>query len=227
MNKFELVEVNMTNAITQRTHKRITLGTVVLLLVLQLVFSDRLLAADIVAPDVILKQTSDEVIAELKANREDYKKNPDKVYDLVNEYILPHLDQVTIAKLALGKNWRTATREQKLEFIEEFRNLLIRTYGKSLSEFSDQEINYFPVKMKQGDKKVVVKSEVLQPGGPSIPVSYRMRIKDDAWLVYDLSIDGVSLVTSYRGTFDQEVRKGGIDGLLKYLKNKKAVKVTS
>jgi phospholipid transport system substrate-binding protein len=72
-----------------------------------------------------------------------------------------------------------------------------------------------------------VKSEVLQPGGPSIPVSYRLRIKDDAWKVYDLSIDGVSLVTSYRGTFDQEVRKGGIEGLLKYLKDKNTKKVDS
>jgi len=194
---------------------------------LQLFFSSMLVAADIIAPDVMLKQTSDEVIAVLKEKREQLKNDPAIVYELVHEYILPHLDEVTIAKLALGKNWRAATREQKLEFIEEFRDLLIRTYGKSLSEFSDQEINYLPVRMKQGEQKVVVKSEVLQPGGPSIPVSYRMRIKDDAWKVYDLSIDGVSLVTSYRGTFDQEVRKGGIDGLLKYLKGKKAAKVTS
>ena len=214
----------MAIASTKRMHKSIALSAVALLLGLQLVVGGRLLAADIIAPDVVLKQTSDEVIAVLKDRREELKENPDLVYDLVDEYILPHLDEVTIAKLALGKNWRKATREQKLEFIEEFRNLLIRTYGKSLSEFSDQEINYFPVKMQQGDKKVVVKSEVLQPGGPAIPVSYRMRIKDDAWLVYDLSIDGVSLVTSYRGTFDQEVRKGGIDGLINYLKSRKAEK---
>ena len=214
----------MAIASTKRMHKSIVLSAVALMLGLQLVIGGRLLAADIIAPDVVLKQTSDEVIAVLKDRREELKENPALVYDLVDEYILPHLDEVTIAKLALGKNWRKATREQKLEFVEEFRNLLIRTYGKSLSEFSDQEINYFPVKMKQGDKKVVVKSEVLQPGGPSIPVSYRMRIKDDAWLVYDLSIDGVSLVTSYRGTFDQEVRKGGIDGLINYLKSRKAEK---
>jgi len=195
--------------------------------VLQLYFSSLLAAADIVAPDVVLKQTSDEVIAVLKQKREQLKEDPALVYELVHEHILPHLDEVTIAKLALGKNWREASREQKIEFINEFRSLLIRTYGKSLSEFSDQEINYFPVKMKEGEQKVVVKSEVLQPGGPSIPVSYRMRIKDDAWKVYDLSIDGVSLVTSYRGTFDQEVRKGGIEGLLKYLKDKNTNKVAS
>jgi phospholipid transport system substrate-binding protein len=206
--------------------KQKTVALIGLFLALQLYLSGPL-AADIIAPDVMLKQTSDEVIAVIKEKREQLKDDPDLVYDLVNQYILPHLDEVTIAKLAMGKNWRDASREQKIEFINEFRNLLIRTYGKSLSEFSDQEINYFPVKMKEGEDKVVVKSEVLQPGGPSIPVSYRMRIKDDGWKVYDLSIDGVSLVTSYRGTFDQEVRKGGIEGLLKYLKDRNTSKATS
>jgi phospholipid transport system substrate-binding protein len=207
------------------TRRILSLGS--LFIVLQLYFSSTLAAADIIAPDVMLKQTSDEVIAVIKEKREELKEDPALVYELVHQYILPHLDEVTIAKLAMGKNWRSATREQKIEFINEFRDLLIRTYGKSLSEFSDQEINYFPVKMEEGKDKVVVKSEVLQPGGPSIPVSYRMRIKDDAWKVYDLSIDGVSLVTSYRGTFDQEVRKGGIEGLLKYLKDKNTTKVSS
>ena len=206
---------------------RKTVGLTGLFLVVQLYFSSLLAAADIIAPDVMLKQTSDVVIAVIKQKREQLKDDPELVYELVQEYILPHLDEVTIAKLALGKNWRDASREQKIEFINEFRSLLIRTYGKSLSEFSDQEINYFPVKMEAGEEKVVVKSEVLQPGGPAIPVSYRMRIKDDAWKVYDLSIDGVSLVTSYRGTFDQEVRKGGIEGLLKYLKDKNTNKATS
>jgi phospholipid transport system substrate-binding protein len=216
---------NMTSGIMFITRKAVVLAG--LFVVLQLYFSSLLAAADIVAPDVMLKQTSDEVIAVIKQKREQLEQDPSLVYDLVHEYILPHLDEVTIAKLALGKNWRAASREQKIEFINEFRNLLIRTYGKSLSEFSDQEINYFPVRLEEGDEKVVVKSEVLQPGGPSIPVSYRMRIKDDAWKVYDLSIDGVSLVTSYRGTFDQEVRKGGIEGLLKYLKGKNTKKVDS
>jgi len=210
-----------------RLLRRKSISLIGLFIIMQLYFSSLLAAADLIAPDVMLKQTSDEVIAVLKQKSKQLEEDPGLVYELVHEYILPHLDEVTIAKLALGKNWRAANREQKIEFINEFRNLLIRTYGKSLSEFSDQEINYFPVRMEQGEDKVVVKSEVLQPGGPSIPVSYRMRIKDDAWKVYDLSIDGVSLVTSYRGTFDQEVRKGGIEGLLKYLKDKNSAKVAS
>ena len=187
---------------------------------MQALYASQAAADEIIPPHEMLKQTSDEVIAILKDRKEELKDDPQLVYDLVHEYILPHLDEVTIAKLALGKNWRKASREQKIEFINEFRDLLIRTYGKSLSEFSDQTINYFPVKRVDGEDKVVVKSEVLQSGGPSIPVSYRMRIKDNEWKVYDLSIDGVSLVTSYRGTFAQEIRKGGMEGLLKLLKDK-------
>ena len=191
-----------------------------LMLGMQALYASQAVADDIIPPHEMLKQTSDEVIAVLKNKKEELKDDPQLVYDLVHEYILPHLDEVTIAKLALGKNWRKASREQKIEFINEFRDLLIRTYGKSLSEFSDQTINYFPVRRAEGEDKVVVKSEVLQSGGPSIPVSYRMRIKNNEWKVYDLSIDGVSLVTSYRGTFAQEIRKGGMEGLLKLLKDK-------
>ena len=191
-----------------------------LLLGMQALYASQAAADEIIPPDQMLKQTSDEVIAVLKDRKQELKDDPQLVYDLVHEYILPHLDEVTIAKLALGKNWRNASREQKIEFINEFRDLLIRTYGKSLSEFSDQTINYFPVKLAAGEDKVVVKSEVLQSGGPSIPVAYRMRLKDNEWKVYDLSIDGVSLVTSYRGTFAQEIRKGGMEGLLKLLKDK-------
>jgi phospholipid transport system substrate-binding protein len=160
------------------------------------------------------------VIAVLKDKRAELEKDPSQVYTLVNDYIVPHLDSVTMAKLALGKHWRNASREQKIEFVNEFQALLVRTYGKSLLEFRDQTINFFPVNLADGEDKVEVKSEVLQQGGPPIPISYRMRIKDNEWKVYDLTIDGVSLVTSYRGTFAQEIRKSGMDGLLKLLKDK-------
>ena len=177
-------------------------------------------AAEIEAPLDLLKRTSDEVIQVLKDKRAAIDADPSLVYQIVDEYILPHLDDVTLAKLALGKNWKKASNEQKIEFVDQFRTLLVRTYSKSLQEFSDQKINFFPVKMKADAKKVTVKSEVLQSGGPSIPVDYRLRLKKDAWKVYDIKIDGVSLVTSYRGTFSQEMRKGGMKGLLKMLRDK-------
>lgn len=187
-----------------------------------LLISSAASAGEIEAPLDLLKRTSDEVIKVLKDKREAIKADPGLVYQIVDEYILPHLDDVTLAKLALGKNWRKASNEQKIEFVDQFRTLLIRTYSKSLQEFSDQKINFFPVRMKADSIKVTVKSEVLQSGGPSIPVDYRLRLKDNAWKVYDIKIDGVSLVTSYRGTFAQEMRKGGMTALLKMLHEKNA-----
>lgn len=172
------------------------------------------------SPVDLLERTSTQVIKILQDDHELFKTEPDRIYKVIDDYILPHLDTVTMAKLALGKNWRKATKEQKLEFIGEFQNLLVRTYSKSLIEFKDQQIKYFPLKLAADAEKTSVKAEVIQPGGPSIPMAYRMRLKNNAWKVYDIKIDGISLVTSYRGTFTQEVRKSGIDGLLKYLRDK-------
>jgi phospholipid transport system substrate-binding protein len=184
------------------------------------------LAEQIESPLALLQKTSNDVISVLKQKADELEKHPEQIYDLVNQYIIPHLDDVTMAKLALGKNWNKASREQKIELVEQFRTLLVRTYGKSLLEYRNQTINFFPLRLNDGADKAEVKSEVQQPGAPSIPVSYSLRLKDNAWKVYDLSIDGVSLVTSYRGTFAQEVRKSGIDGLLQLLRDKNS-KVSS
>ena len=183
-------------------------------------WSQAVAAQPIESPVVMLERTSQQVIKILQDDRELLQKEPERVYKIIDEYILPHLDEVTMAKLALGKNWKQASKDQKLEFVAEFKNLLIRTYSKSLLEFRDQQINYFPVKLADDAYKASVKAEVIQPNGPSIPMAYRVRIKNNAWKVYDIKIDGISLVTSYRGTFTQEIRKSGIDGLLKYLRDK-------
>ncbi len=177
-------------------------------------------AGEIESPVVLLERTSQQVIKILQDDRELLKEEPARVYAIINEYILPHLDDVTMAKLAMGKNWKKATKQQKIDFVVEFRNLLVRTYSKSLIEFSDQDIRFFPTKLSVDTYKTSVKAEVIQPGGPPIPIAYRVRIKNNAWKVYDIKIDGISLVTSYRGTFTQEIRKSGIDGLLEYLRNK-------
>ena len=185
----------------------------------QLVFAEAA-EASIESPVVVLERTSQQVIKILRDEHELLVKEPDRVYKIVDDYILPLIDEVTMAKLAMGKNWKKASKEQKRAFVGEFKNLLVRTYSKSLVEFKDQDIKYFPVKLADGVKKVSVKAEIIQPGGPSIPMAYRMRIKDNKWKVYDIKIDGISLVTSYRGTFTQEIRKSGIDGLLQYLREK-------
>ena len=126
-------------------------------------------AEPIESPSVLLERTSQQVIKILQDDHELLQKEPERVYKIIDEYILPHLDDVTMAKLALGKNWKKASREQKIAFVGEFRNLLVRTYSKSLLEFSDQEIYFFPVKLAADTHKASVKAEVVQPGGPSIP----------------------------------------------------------
>lgn len=190
------------------------------LALIALAFCTATTAEVIEGPVELLERKSDEVIKILKDQQEQIKSDPAVIYKIVDKHIVPHLDDVTMAKLALGKNWRKADNDQKIEFVDQFRTLLIRTYGKSLQEFSDQTIKFYPLKAKDDAEKVIVKSDVLQSGGPKIPVSYRMRIKDNAWKVYDINIDGVSLVTSYRGTFSQEMRNGGMAGLLKMLQDK-------
>ena len=172
------------------------------------------------SPVDLLERETNKVLKLLLDDRDNLQNNPDKIYQIVDDYILPHLDDITMAKLALGKNWKMATNEQKRSFVDEFRNLLVRTYSKSLIEFRDQTIRYLPQDVPPTATKASVKAEVLQPGGPAIPLSYSVRVKGETWKVYDIQVDGVSLVTSYRGTFTQEVRKSGIDGLLQYLRDK-------
>ncbi|MCK5395879.1 MAG: ABC transporter substrate-binding protein [Gammaproteobacteria bacterium] len=195
-------------------------ATLGVFMVVGVAWSQIVQAESIESPVVLLERTSQQVIKILQDDHELLQKDPDRVYKIIDDYILPHLDEVTMAKLALGKNWKRATKEQKKEFVVEFRNLLVRTYSKSLIEFSDQEIKFFPIKLSEGVQRTSVKAEVIQSGGPSIPMAYRVRIKNNTWKVYDIKIDGISLVTSYRGTFTQEIRKSGMDGLLKYMRNK-------
>ena len=177
-------------------------------------------AAEIESPTDMLKRTSDKVMDVLNQQRDLLEAEPDRLFDIVEKYIIPNLDDVTMAKLALGKNWRVASNDQKIVFVDQFRELLVLTYGKSLREFKDQKIHFFPVDVDAKTTKITVKSEVIQSGAPVIPVSYKMRVKNNAWKVYDISIDGVSLVTSYRGTFAQEIRKGGMEGLLTMLRDR-------
>ena len=129
-------------------------------------WSQAVAAQPIESPVILLERTSQQVIQILRDDQELLEKEPERVYQIIDDYILPHLDEVTMAKLAMGKNWKKASKEQKLEFVSEFKSLLIRTYSKSLLEFRDQEINYFPLNLAEDAHKASVKAEVIQPGGP-------------------------------------------------------------
>lgn len=177
-----------------------------------------------IGPDELIKQTSEKVLKTLNDNKAAYEKDPDQIYTMVNDIIIPHLDFRAMSKLALGKNWSKANQDQQTRFVEAFKTMLIRTYSKSLTEYTDQKIDFLPYRPpEEGKKTTIVKTEIKQDNGPSIPIDYRLRIKDDIWKVYDIKIDGISLVTNYRNSFASDVRKVGMDGLIDKLlaKNKK------
>jgi phospholipid transport system substrate-binding protein len=175
-------------------------------------------AEDVEHPQALVEAAIDNVLTELKDNADEIKADPNKIYELVQAKLIPHFDFDKMAKLALGKNWRNATDEQRTRFVEEFRLLLVRTYSTALSEYAGQEIRFIPFKGDLAKKKVNVNMEIVQSGGASIPMSLSIfQNKQDAWKVYDVKVDGISLVTNYRSSFASEIRKDGMDKLIERL----------
>lgn len=175
-------------------------------------------------PQALVKKASDDMLKALKDNEAELQADPEKIYDLVEDILMPHFDFEKMSKLALGKNWRSADAEQRKRFVEEFRLLLIRTYSTAMLEYTDEEIKMLPFRDDLSRKRVTVPMEVVQKGGPSIGMSLSLyQNKQDAWKVYDVKIDGISLVTNYRSSFANEIRSGGMDQLIKDLaeRNKK------
>ena len=187
-----------------------------LLLTLVLGFDSPALADDM-PPDVLARTTSQEVVAILKQDKEMQNGNQTKVYQLVEAKILPNFDFNRMTQLAVGKHWPRATAKQKQSLVTEFRNLLVRTYSRALTEFSNQTIEFKPMTIKPEDTDVTVHSEIRQPGGQPIPIDYSMYKTAFGWKVYDVTIDSVSLVTNYRASFSSTIRQSGIDGLIKTL----------
>ena len=174
-------------------------------------------AEDALAPDALVRRTTDEVLALIRADKELQAGNPKKLHELVEQKVLPHFDFTRMTRLALGRNWPQASDAQKESLTREFQALLVRTYSTSLSQYRNQKIEVKPAKAAAQDTELVVKTLVIQGGGQPIPIDYGMEKTDRAWKVYDVVVDGVSLVTTYRGSFNEQIQKSGIDGLIKTL----------
>jgi len=167
-----------------------------------------------IGPDELVRKTADDVISTIKQDKDIQAGDTNKIYKLAEEKILPNFDFERISRLVLGKAWRKATDKQKTEFKYEFKNLLLRTYAVALSKYKDQKIEYKPLRMKPTDEIVTVKTEIIQSGGQPIDVDYALAKQDDGWLVIDIIIEGVSLVTNYRSQFASEIKKNGMDSLI-------------
>lgn len=166
----------------------------------------------------VVKNTATTVIDRIVAQREQLDAHPEQIYGLINELVIPHFDFRNMSRLVLGRAWNEASDEQRNAFLEQFRTLLVRTYANALKEYSNNEIIYHPDERKPGSRLVQVKTEVVDTvNNSTIPIDYRMHNQTGNWLVVDVAVDGVSLVTTYRGSFASEINKSGLDSLIEKL----------
>jgi phospholipid transport system substrate-binding protein len=182
------------------------------------------------APDALAKKVTDEVIAVLRADKDIQAGNTKKVRDLVESKILPHFNFSRMTRLAVGAPWRQASGAQQQSLVTEFRTLLVHTYTSAFTQYRDQVIEYRPLKLQSADTEVVVRSLIKQKtGADPIDINYSMEKTDAGWKVYDVVIAGVSLVQNYRSSFNTEIQKSGIDGLIATLtaKNKTLAQQTA
>ena len=171
-------------------------------------------------PDTLVKETAQEVLTIIKKDKEIQSGNKAKILNLVKSKILPHFNFTRMTRLAMGKNWRKASPQQKKELEKEFRTLLVRTYYKALAVYSDHTIKVSPLKNVAGKTDATVKTEIIQSHGQPVSIDYSMEKINSAWKVYDITVAGISLVINYRGSFNSKIRSGGVEGLLKALNKK-------
>ena len=168
-----------------------------------------------VSPQEQVAQTTDRIIKALKAEQGAIEKDITRLYAIVDEIVLSQFDFQRMSSWVLGKYWRKASPGEREQFAREFRTLLVRTYARALNDNVDREIEMLPLRSKKGAKEVTVRTEVQMDAGFPIPINYRMyRTKTGEWKVFDVSVDGVSLVTNYRSAFGKEIRKGGLPKLI-------------
>ena len=173
------------------------------------------------APDVLVRNATEEIVAQIRKDKE-LASNTNKLLALVDAKVLPHFNFTRMTMLAVGRPWRDATAAQREQLVKEFRNLLVRTYSTAIEQYSNQTIDVKPAAVKPGDNEVTVRSVINQPGGQPIVMDYRMERTPQGWKVFDVSIEGVSIVTTYRSSFGEEVSRGGIEGLIKSLQAQNA-----
>jgi phospholipid transport system substrate-binding protein len=170
------------------------------------------------APDQLVKSVAEDLLAIVRQDRALREGDTSRMAQLIEEKIVPHFDFERMTRLAVGRAWRQATPEQRTRLIDEFRRLLVRSYSAAYSTYNHIVVEVKPVNVQPSEDDVQVKTLIKLPGGaPPINVDYSMVKASSDWKVYDVTVDGISLVTTYRTTFAEEVNKGGIDGLINSL----------
>ena len=193
----------------------------ILVCLLASAFAPAAMAAPSMAPDALVRDVTNEVLTIVRQDKAIQGGDTRRVLALVEEKVLPHFDFRRMTMLAVGRDWRSASPEQQQRLTEAFRTLLVRTYSNALTQYRDQTIDFRPLRAAEGETRVQVRTEVRQSGAQPIGIDYMLERKDDnSWKVFDVIVAGVSLVTNYRSSFADEVRNGGVDGLIRSIESK-------
>lgn len=173
--------------------------------------------AEILAPDVLIRNAVHDVLEIINKDKNANDENQKKLLEFIDARVLPNFNFEHMTKLAVGRPWRNATPEQKAALIVEFRTLLVRTYTNAFTAYKNVSVDTKPLTMSAGAEEVTVKTTILRPGAPAIPVNYEMEKTNAGWKAFDVTVEGVSLVATHRGSFAEKVQQSGIDGLIKSL----------
>ncbi len=198
------------------------LATLVLSFFLPFLLTTAPALAQDLAPDELVRKVTADVLDAIKSDKQLQAGDRKKALALAEQKILPHVDFREAARLATGKAWQGATPEQQERIVSEFRTMLVRIYSNAIGVYKGQTMKVLPVHPAPGATEVTVRNQYLSSGQPAVPVEYAMKKKPEGWMIYDIAVNGVSLVLTYRGEFDQITRTAGVDGLIKRMHEKNA-----
>ena len=191
-----------------------------LLLSLILMLGAPLALAQEANPEQLVQKVTKEVLDALKSDKQLAAGDKEKAVKLAEEKVLPYIDFEEATRLAVGRSWTKATPEQRKQLVSEFRNMLVRTYSNAITGYQGQNLQVLPSRKQDSKEEATVRTQFLRPGAPPLPIDFQMLRKDGGWKVYDIAVEGVSLVLTYRSEFDAVVKQSGIDGLIKRLAQK-------
>jgi phospholipid transport system substrate-binding protein len=173
-----------------------------------------------VAPDALVRQVVTDVLAAIRNIPSGDREGREKALTYAKQKILPHIDFERMTRLAVGRAWRSADARQREALVAQFGNLITRTYSVAIDAYDGHETQIDPLQLSPGDNDVIVHSRFKKSGAPPVEVNYAMWMTAQGWKVYDITVENVSLVITYRSQFSEEVSRSGVDGLIRSLTEK-------
>ena len=177
-------------------------------------------AAQARGPEQLVQKITEEVLTAIKSDKQLAAGDKEKAMRLAEEKVLPYIDFEEATRLAVGRAWSQANPEQRKKLVSEFRNMLVRTYSNAIEAYQGQTLKVLPSRKQEAKDEATVRAQFVRPGAQPLPLEFQMRKTGQDWKVYDIAVEGISLVLTYRSEFDAVVKQEGVDGLIKRLAQK-------